>query len=103
MEQCRFARPRRADDPDQFALLHAEAHAVEGRHRRLRPVDLGDRVELEYGTHEAGTTTRWPATTVVSVSWTRPWASLNSPRPTATSLWLAPASTVSTAQPPAAS
>src|SRR5439155_14983725 len=103
MEQRRLARSGRADDRDQLALPDAEAHAAQGRHPRLRPIRLRDRVELEHGAHADGTTTCWPATSVESVTWTRPSASSNRPRPTATSRWMPAPSTVSTAYPPPAS
>ena len=48
MQQRGFARPRRAHDPHQLALLDGERDSPQGGHRWVARVDLGHLVDLEH-------------------------------------------------------
>ena len=87
-----------ADDRDQLARLHPEAHAAQRRHLRFGPVDLRHRLQLQHRlVHDAGTTTRWPALRPEPLTSTSPSASSNRPTLTGTRRCTAAASTTSTA------
>src|SRR5579859_2170339 len=57
VKQRRFAAARRTDDAYKFSALHLKAHTAQGRHLDLAdPVDLGDVLNLDDGSHRVDIT-----------------------------------------------